>query len=93
MRCKAGCSTKGGAGKRGGAKSEVECRAGRGWVEKGAWRRSMRRARVQASEVGAVRGGAAPKRGAWRQAEHVEGGENAWMGAQRRGGHQEAKGP
>lgn len=53
----------------------------------------MRRARVQASEVGAVRGGAAPKGGAWRQAEHVEGGENAWMGAQGRGGHQEAKGP
>lgn len=53
----------------------------------------MRQARVQALEVGAVRGGAAPKGGAWRQAEHVEGGENVWKGAQGRGGYQEAKGP
>lgn len=53
----------------------------------------MRQARVQALEVGAVWGGAAPKGGAWRQAEHVEGGENVWKGAQGRGGYQEAKGP
>lgn len=53
----------------------------------------MRRAGVQASEVGAVQGGAMPKGGAWRQAEHVEGGENAWKGAQGQGGHKESKGP